>query len=150
MRALSQFGVNWLTDIFQKWFISDCISLWRAYAILARPRWLLVASVVILIIEAGLYILNLILNSATRLPSVAPSIQSIVESNDWIAVMVVQSIATAFTAAVLVLSTALIGWRAWCVHHLVVRGARLNMRSGCTGRRSETASARQDTIEVWP
>ncbi|VDC02758.1 unnamed protein product, partial [Peniophora sp. CBMAI 1063] len=95
------------------WFISDCISLWRAYAILGRPRWLLVLSIVILLIEAGLYILNLILNSATRLPSVAPSIQKIVESNDWIAVMVVQSIATAFTAAVLVISTVLIGWRAW-------------------------------------
>ena len=42
-----------MLNAIPKWFISDCISLWRAYAILGRPRWLLALSFTLIFLEAG-------------------------------------------------------------------------------------------------
>ncbi|KZV70091.1 hypothetical protein PENSPDRAFT_459195 [Peniophora sp. CONT] len=101
------------------WFISDCISLWRAYAILGRPRWLWVLSVTILFLEAGVYILDIVLISATRLPNPPASLTRLIQEHSS-PVTLVQTLATSFTAAVLAVSTLLIGYKSW-IHRLEIR-----------------------------
>ncbi|VDB83386.1 unnamed protein product [Peniophora sp. CBMAI 1063] len=101
------------------WFISDCISLWRAYAILGRPIWLLVLSYVLVLLEAGIYVFDIVLISATRLPNPPASLARLIAQHSQ-PVTLIQSIATSLTAAVLVLSTFLIGYRAW-LHRLEIR-----------------------------
>ena len=61
---------------------------------------------------AGVYIFDIVLVAATRLPNPPAKLARLIERHSS-PVTLVQSIATSFTAAVLVLSTLLIGYRAW-------------------------------------
>lgn len=44
--------------MYEQWSISDCITLWRAYAILERPRWLRITILFVLFFEFGVSSVN--------------------------------------------------------------------------------------------
>ncbi|KZV63158.1 hypothetical protein PENSPDRAFT_691900 [Peniophora sp. CONT] len=88
--------------------LSDVVLLWRAYVLTERPRWLLYTSVVVVVIEDALYVLNLI-SQLYLLPNMPTSIISLAfQLNLGIGPTIV-----ACTAAVQAFASILITSRIW-------------------------------------
>ncbi|KZV68549.1 hypothetical protein PENSPDRAFT_510649 [Peniophora sp. CONT] len=88
--------------------LNDLITLWRAYVLFGSPRWLLCTSVLMILVELGLYALNIV-SEANYLPDVPRSTLSLADS----LIKGVGPAAYACTAAGQVFASVLVVRRIW-------------------------------------
>ncbi|KZV70098.1 hypothetical protein PENSPDRAFT_459363 [Peniophora sp. CONT] len=86
--------------------LGDTVSLWRAYVICGRPRWLYKLSVSIVVIESGVYILDLVVLGLRMRSEPAQSFKDTFFQYTYIP-------ANAVTGCAQVLATGLIAYKAW-------------------------------------
>ncbi|VDB92285.1 unnamed protein product [Peniophora sp. CBMAI 1063] len=91
-------------------FIScDCISLWRAYVIYGKPRWLKVTCCSLIVLSGVLYPLNVTLHAGVELPNSRFHLSS---ANQATVLWVMSSITEGSTAVAQIFSTFLIARKA--------------------------------------
>ncbi|KZV63145.1 hypothetical protein PENSPDRAFT_220651 [Peniophora sp. CONT] len=79
------------------WTASDIVALWRAYVVIGKVRWLKITTVIVLLVEIGVYLAK----SET--------------SSKRLIVQVPYLTAASTTVAVQILTTSLIAYKAWAV-----------------------------------
>ncbi|KZV70093.1 hypothetical protein PENSPDRAFT_685852 [Peniophora sp. CONT] len=96
------------------WSISDCITLWRAYVILERPRWLGLTILLLLFLEFADYVvyLTLYLFALTH----PPRFIAVLWQNSGGLIGTAPFVAaSSLTATVQVFATSLIAYKAWSI-----------------------------------
>ncbi|KZV68555.1 hypothetical protein PENSPDRAFT_510825 [Peniophora sp. CONT] len=112
LRAAEQYGQAILQVVI--WSISDCIALWRAYAILEKPRWLGYTILSLLFLEFADYIVYLVLYLYI-FPSPPRFIVILWQRSGGLIGTAPFAATSAFTAAVQAFATSLIFYKAWAI-----------------------------------
>ncbi|VDB83394.1 unnamed protein product [Peniophora sp. CBMAI 1063] len=111
-------GVHWYVQTVLQiliWTSSDAVVLWRAYAVLGRPRWLRITIVILFLLEIGVYMDYLVFYLYV-LPHPPPFIQSIREMTGSRYIITAPYLAAASSTLITqVFATALIAYKAWRV-----------------------------------
>ncbi|VDB83434.1 unnamed protein product [Peniophora sp. CBMAI 1063] len=96
------------------WLISDCITLWRAYAVLGKPRWLRYTIFILLFLEFADYVVYIVLY-VYIFPHPPRFISSLYQSSGGLIGTAPFAATSAFTAAVQAFASFLIFCKAWMI-----------------------------------